>query len=670
MVNKFKINSAWCLSAAAMCAALAGCGGGGGSGGASGPSGTASGALNLSISNGPFEAKTGSSIQITANASTDQSNIQSLSWSAVASDPSAPPLILGNGACESGTKNNVTYPASSLRATGYSNWTCALSVAASNKLTKTTTYDVTVLVTDDRKNVNTASTKVVYLVVPPSAVGSGNGVPGADGLLANAGGDFTIQSGATAPLSCQASSGLGPYSYQWSIVGNGGFPLSLSSYATAQSSFVTPSSTSSTTLTMQCVVTDANSVTSTSQVKVSVVPTALSKPLVAFAGSNYVIQPSATAPLSCQATGGLAPYTYLWTVVNNANLPISLSAYSAAQTNFVAPSVASATALTLQCAATDAANNTSVSQITVTDSPTPIKALVANAGLGFSVTPGATGNLHCSAIGGVTGLTGYAYQWSVTANGGLNLPLNSYVTQDASFTAPSVAVATDFSFQCAVSDSAGNTSTSAVTVTDTAAVASSSSLVASAGKGLNVNPGQTAALDASATGWFSSAGAATTGPTISYKWSTSYPGVVINNSNAATTSFVAPTTITTATPIQFTLTASSGANSSVANVTFLVDPYAPFTVAVSPPAQIVKANTGVATLQANASTSNASPTLYYSWTYVSGPASPTLGGQQTATMGFVPTAVGTYLFQVAVGYQPITATYPGVYFANATVTAN
>ena len=323
--------------------------------------------------------------------------------------------------------------------------------------------------------------------------------------------------------------------------------------------------------------------------------------------------------------------------------------------------------LSFQCTATDAAKNTSVSSVNVTDSPTSVSALTADAGLGYTVSPGATGNLHCGAKGGVPGVGGYLYQWSLTANGGLNIPLGSYTAQDTTFTAPSVPSATMLSFQCVVSDSAGSSAASAVSVTDTPTAAASSSLVASAGKGLSVNPGQTTPLDGSGTAWFDPSGASVAGPAIVYKWATSYPGVVINNSGAAGTTFVAPTTITAPTQIPFTLTVTSGANSSVANVTFLVDPYAPFTLAVSPAAQSIAIGS-VASMTAQARSTNPTPTLYYNWTYVSGPGAPTMGGQQTATMGFVAAQSGVYVFQVAVGYQPITSSYPGVYFANTTVT--
>ena len=180
---------------------------------------------------------------------------------------------------------------------------------------------------------------------------------------------------------------------------------------------------------------------------------------------------------------------------------------------------------------------------------------------------------------------------------------------------------------------------------------------------------------------------------MAYQWSTTTAGVVINNANAASTTFVAPVSITTATDVPFTLTVSSGSGASAvtssANVTFLVDPFAPFTLAVTPPSQSISLSAAVpvpaVTIAASASTTNGTPTLYYLWTQQTSPnpVSVNIGGAETATMGFVPSVVGTYVFNVAVGYQPIcpsvgfippgqtssvcTAVYPGIYFGSATV---
>ena len=663
---KSKLNYVMLAIGSVLCVGLAGCGGGGGSGGAGGASssvGGASGTLSVNIDGGPFSAVAGNSLQIVANANTQTSLIQTMSWKITAEDPTAPALVTGNADCSGATKNSSPLPANGQTATGSSQWSCALAVSASTKLVNNAVYDLSVTVTDDRKLSTTATTKVTYNVS-----GSGSGTPG--GLTANAGLAYTVNPGATAPLLCQATGGTAPYSYVWSIINNAGLPLALSTYSAGQTSFVAPAVSQSTSFGFQCVVTDANNSTSKSTVTVTDLPSNTNSPLIAFAGGNYTIAPSSSAPLSCSAAGGTAPYSYSWVITDNASLPISLGSYSAAQTSFTAPGVTAPTPITLTCKVTDASNNTSSSNIIVTDSPVgSTKALTASTGLGYTLSPGATGNLQCGATGGVPSAAGYNYQWSVTANGGLNIPLSSYNAPSVTFTAPNVTTSTNLTFQCTVTDFASNLATSSVTVTDSASSASTNNLVASAGQGASVNPGQTATLNGSSTGWFDSTGKSVTGPTITYAWTSNNPSVVITNPSSATTTFTAPTGITSPTQVEFTLTTSSaGGASSVANVTFLVDPFAPFTLVVNPPAQAVSLGT-VASFVAAGTSTNTTPTLYYNWTSVSGPATPVMGGQQTSTMGFVPTVAGVYVFQVAVGYQPITASYPGIYFANATVTA-
>lgn len=636
------------------CAALTACGGGGGSGGASGT--TVNGG-SVSIQGGPFTATSTDSLSIMANASTEQTILQSMKWTVVPKDPTAPALTLANADCASAVRNDVKYPSNGQASTGKSDWACAVSLAASPKMVVDSTYVVSVSVTDDKSNTRTASADVKF------TVNSGNG--NSRLLAATAGGNYTVAPGATAPLSCQATGGTGPYSYAWMIKDNAGYPLTLSSFSSAQSSFVAPSVSVTTNIVMECLAVDSNSISAKSTVTIGVVPTASAKPLSATAGGNYTLAPLATAPLSCAGSGGTAPYTYVWKVLDNANLPIALSSYSSAQSSFVAPTIKAATPIMLQCEVTDAKSVSAASTMTVTVAPNGnLTALSADAGLPFSTSPGKTEQLQCSAAGGVSP---YSYQWKVTSNSGFNVPLGSYNSASTSFTAPPVVASSVVSFQCVATDSSGTSASS--TVSATVSSSSSGNLVANAGNGLNVNPGQTVALDGTASGWFDNSGNKTTGTSIVYSWSTTYAGVVINNPASASTTFVAPTSITTATTIPFTLTTTAGASTSTATVNFLVDPFAPFSLSITPPAQAALLGTA-ATITANGNTSNGKPTLYYQWTQISGPVTAVLGGQSTSSLGFVPSVAGTYVFRVAVGYQPINAGYSGIYFGEATVTAN
>lgn len=443
--------------------------------------------------------------------------------------------------------------------------------------------------------------------------------------------------------------------------------------------------TKTTDYTVSLTTTDDRAVSHTASTKVTYViasgSTGSTTPtLSADAGLNFSLLPGATGSLHCSGSGGkpsASGYAYQWSVTNNAGYNLTLTSYTAADTTFVAPAATVATDLAFKCAVVDSLGAAASGAVTARVAPVvvppppvlpPPPALVVNPGLGFSLLPGATGALHCSASGGTPlPAGGYNYQWSVTGNGGYNVSLSSYTSADATFTAPAVSGATSLAFQCTAVDNLKVASSASVAVTVTPASNTTASLVASAGNSnVTATPGQTVPLNGSATGWFDAKGAPTAGPPISYQWTTSYPGVTIQNANAATTSFVVPTSITSPTTIPFTLTATSGGSTSTASAQFLVDPYGPFTLTVNPPAQAVMVGTA-ASITAMASSSSGQ-TLYYQWIQTSGPAA-SLGGTTTATVGFVPSVAGTYNFQVNVGYQPITGSYPGVYRATATVTA-
>lgn len=520
---------------------------------------------------------------------TDKTNIKSMAWTVQAKDPSSPALTVGNADCATASKTGST-TTSGTTTSGNSTWNCALSVNSSSQQIGEAAYVLSVTVTDDKGNSSAALTSIIYTASTSggSNVGSNGGTIGAGGLKASAGNNFTVASGAAAPLSCFAESGKAPYTYAWSITGNGG-------------------------------------------------------------------------------------------------LPISLTSYSTAQTSFMAPVVSSPTAVGLKCVATDSLGATSTSTVNVTVAQTGnVAKLVADAGLAFNSAPGVNNPLHCVASGGVAP---YSYQWRVSKNAGKNILLSAYGSQDSSFTAPAVTESAGVEFQCVVTDSSNSASVASLQAT-ILATSNDAALVANAGPGLNKNPGQTVDLNGSATGWFDAKGAPIPGTTIAYKWESSDSRIVINNPSVANTTFVVPPDIIKdmngnvwsgipgdiAKPVvlKFKLTATAGTVVSTADVSFVIDPYPPFTLGISPPAQVNSPDTltGIrpaAIMTASATTVNGSPTIYYRWTQLSGPITVAMGGQTTASMGFAPTIIGEYVFRLAVGYQPITVDYPGIYFADGVI---
>lgn len=328
---------------------------------------------------------------------------------------------------------------------------------------------------------------------------------------------------------------------------------------------------------------------------------------------------------------------------------------------------------TLTLTTTDDKGNTRSAAQKVSFNPAPVAGspsgnLTANAGRGFNAMPGSVNALHCDAAGGEGP---YSYNWVISDNAGYNFALSSYVAQDTVFTAPAVKESTLLTFTCRATDAKNVTAVSSVsaTINPPSSADNTSSLVANITQPGVATPGQTLTLTGAASGWFSANGAPTDGPAPIYEWTSSDPRVIIANPAAKTTTVTFPNDYTQAQSVSFTLKASARASTSSATVNVLVDPFGPLSLAINPSAAATKGNEAVL-IKAEAKSSGGSPQLYYRWTQVSGPAI-ALGGADTATLGVTPPAAGSntvYVFRVAVGYAPITATYPGLYFSDATVT--
>jgi hypothetical protein len=285
-----------------------------------------------------------------------------------------------------------------------------------------------------------------------------------------------------------------------------------------------------------------------------------------------------------------------------------------------------------------------------------------------------------------------AYAWDIVSNGGVNVALSAFDTATTTFTAPAVKSATQFQFRCSVTDATGRSPAQGTVQVTVDPTLTSLALVADAGAGASVVPGQVVTLDGSKTGWFNSAGSAVQGPSITYLWQQidkSGLTAFVANPNAATTTFVAPaltqptqaTQLYTPATLSFRLTASNASvSSSTATVNFYVDPYGPLNLTISPAASSGKLNGGAydtVIVKATATTISATqPQLYYRWTLLQrahrlNVSDIAIGGDTVNTFGFTPKAgfPGTYTFQVEVGYQPMSDktvnAVPGTYRATA-----
>lgn len=652
---KKQLNTIGTLAAAITAAlAISACGGGGG--GSS--SGSTSSFSSVEMTIQPPAAgvnNAGTTVDVMGVGFTPNTKLANMSWSV---SPSS--ATLSNADCASAVKNTQSFTANAQNSTGTSTWSCAVGITGSGGSSTNTVYTLTLTGTDDKGNSKSASQPITFAPAP-----TGTGGTGGNGLLASAGGNFTAAPASSNSLHCSAEGGKAPYTYAWSISANGGYNFPLSAYNAADTTFTAPTTTSMTNLAFVCKVTDADKFTSSSVVTATVNPTAASD-LTASAGGNFTAISGSVNTMHCSANGGKTPYSYEWVIKTNGGFNFPLNTYASADTGFTAPTTTTATSLVFTCKVTDALKAVSTSDVTASINPDTLTALTADAGLNFSAAVGSTNNLNCSATGGKGP---YTYQWLISSNGGYNFPLSSYNTAATSFTVPSVTAATALGFTCRATDSKNTTVSAVVTANINPAAANVNTLVTNVTQPGVASPGQTVTLDGSTSGWFTPAGVATSGPTPTYAWTSNNASVVIGSPTANKTTVTIPTSITTATTISFTLTATSGTSTSFSTVNVLVDPFGPLSLSVAPSSAVSVGNT-VVSFAATATSPSGSAKIYYKWTQVSGPLL-SLGGADTATLGVVPplaAANTTYVFRVAVGYQPITASYTGLYFADTTLT--
>lgn len=483
-----------------------------------------------------------------------------------------------------------------------------------------------------------------------------------------AGQDFKVLSGGTAPVYCNGPVGT---TYQWLVEANGGLAIDLSSYSTQKSGFVAPPVTTDTNVVLICRMTNGTAPNIDSRVTITVQPK--DPPVIVVdptaylraAGQDYSVASGSTAPVYCQGPTGT---TYQWLIENNAGLPIDLSSYNTQKSGFTAPTVSVSTKVVLICRMTNgtAANIDSRITITVQPKDPPVVVNPADfvhaAGLDFNVTSGKTAPFYC------LGPTGSSYQWVIEGNASLPIELASYNTQQTSFTAPVVTQPTPIVLACRMTYNVSSVLTSRITAT-IQPIAPTPQPVLTLISGITGNrtvlPGQRLALSASAT-WYDEKSMATTGPLVSYAWSLGSgapAGTLITpQTGSKDVEVIIPNTVTAATSFPVTVTETAGDKSSSSTVTVLVDPNGDISLSITPQAQTVAQG---ATVSISTTSSNR---FYYQWTVVSGTAV-TLGGATTNTVGFIaPATAGDIRLRVAIGYAPISALNPGVYFLDSVVT--
>src|SRR5689334_2584402 len=180
-------------------------------------------------------------------------------------------------------------------------------------------------------------------------------------------------------------------------------------------------------------------------------------PPVANAGTAQSVSAGAIVTLngtaSSDADGTIASYT--WTQTAGSAVTLSSSG-TTSQTTFIAPEVATASALTFSLVVTDNRGaSSSRSTVTVTVNPLSNLAPTANPGMSQTTMSGATVVLDGSASADTDGNIA-AFAWSQTA--GIAVTLSSSSDTKPTFTAPAVTSATTLTFSLVVTDNRGMSS--------------------------------------------------------------------------------------------------------------------------------------------------------------------------------------------------------------------
>lgn len=307
------------LLAIPLVAALAACGGGGsGNASADGTGQIGAAKFDVSIaSEANVTLQPGSSMNLAGYASTSDAPLAGLLWSLTAPN-GAPPLGGTNNSCA--VSNKVTNKNSS-------DWGCQVSVTAPTVASKPATYTLVLTATDSLSNVRTASRNVTVNYDPGF-------VPVA---TINLGAPFSVVSGATAPLTCPVPTGN---AVAWSVTDNAGLPIALSSYGSAQTSFVAPTVKTATPVTLTCNVTDALKQTSIGNIVVTIQPPPPAPaPVVKITAAQTVKSLAAVSITATAPTG----YYFSWETVGTPSPMPALAGTNTDTISFVAPTVATPT---------------------------------------------------------------------------------------------------------------------------------------------------------------------------------------------------------------------------------------------------------------------------------------------------------------------------------------
>jgi len=407
-------------------------------------------------------------------------------------------------------------------------------------------------------------------------------------------------------------------SYLWTQTG--GPTVTLTNANTAIATFTAPATMTGATLTFQLTVTDALGVTGTASTTVTVNHVNVAP--TANAGANQTVNENTLVTLSGSGTdsdGTIASYAW----VQTGGPTVVLANANTATATFTAPATTTGVTLTFKLTVTDnqgatGSANTSVAVNHVNVAPT------ANAGANQSVNE----NTLVALTGNGTDVDGTiaSYAWVQTA--GPTVVLTNANAATATFTAPATATGVILTFKLTVTDNQGATGSAS---TNVAVNHVNIAPTANAGANQTVNESTVVTLNGSGTD--------VDGTIASYAWvQTGGPTVTISNANAATASFIAPATMTSAVlTFQLTVTDDKGATGT-ANTTVTVNHVNIAPTANAGANQTVNESTPV-TLSGSGTDVDGT-IASYAWVQTAGP-TVTISNANTATATFTAPATTT-----------------------------
>jgi hypothetical protein len=318
----------------------------------------------------------------------------------------------------------------------------------------------------------------------------------------------------------------------------------------------------------------------------------------ANAGPDQAINEGSTVTLDGSASSDpeANTLTYLWTAPTG----VTLSSTTAAKPTFTAPEVATNTNYTFTLVVNDGTLNSASDQIVVTVNQVN-KAPVANAGPDNSVNENTLFTLDGSASSDPDN-DAITYKWTAPAG----ITLSSTTAQKPTFTAPTVAANTDYTFSLVVND--GHLDSPADQVKITVKVGNKAP-VANAGADQSINENTLVTLDGSSS-------SDQDNDQLTYLW-TAPNGITLSSTTVAKPTFTAPE-VTVNTTYTFSLVVNDGAVGSPADqVVITVNQVNKVPVANAGPDQSINENT-VVTLDGSASSDGDGSTLTYKWTAPTG----------------------------------------------------